>query len=825
MRKHKTVCAATLLALTCAARPAAAEIVLVREGQPKAVVVAFTNSPACRDAAGELQRYLTKMSAATLPVGKSAVADKQTTALLVGLAGDLSADLAKRQSVSRLKPEGFWILAEESRVAGPRVVIAGRDEPGLWFGVYEFLESLGCRWYFPGELGENVPKKPTIVVKSRDEVQNPDFLKRSMWWGYGNRPGWQVGLRNGWSRRNKMGGVSVGMGHSLYRIISPREFGKTHPEYFPLRNGRRQVPEIGRKGDWQPCTSHPKVIEIAAAKAIGFFDKRLGAYAFSLSPNDGYGWCECDRCTAQDPPQLRGAPERGKARRMTLFANAVAERLVRRHPDKYVCWYAYMATVEPPADVKVHPNVVIALAHYSPFCDPIHALQDPRSKANRGFVRLVNGWNARTDKLFIREYWTMANGLACICPAYSLAEDIPFLKTKGVIGFSSESLSHYGGSALNFWLAGRKMWNAEADTEQLLRDFYEGMYGPAAPAMRRYFETILKLGRERGRGVSFREEEFRRLGTMLDEAARASRTGKQRARVRMTREYYDYTKQVRDYKWAPTAAKSQAIKSLVERLAGRRSLAIDFVQHRASFKGKLHLTDTAALSYCGAAVKPYTSAPMPPSAAKQAFTVRGRHTFVVLLRAGEDLRGHVEVQPLGSYITPTRFRVLGPDRQKLFEGAAAVGNPSAFQVKAKQDGLHVITVDTNKNGARLFVQNQYFCMAGRVFSLVYAQPRAYVLGAPGSGEFRVTLTTSSPGETGSMAVRDPRGKLVGRGDTVATGRFVVKAGVARRYRGKAWSIRIQRAARGQLEDLRLEFGPGCGRFVATHPTRLLTDAE
>ena len=815
------------LGLALVVRPAAGDVMLAEKGQAKSIIVAFTNSRACHDAATELQSYVTKMSGATLSIVKRTTTER-TTKVLVGLAGHLPADLAKRKALARLKPEGFWILAEESRKSGPRVVIAGQDEAGLLFGVYELLESLGCRWYFPGELGENVPRKPTIVVKPRDDVQNPDFVKRSMWWGYGNRPGWQVELYGVWSRRNKMGGADVGMGHSLYRIIPAAKFGKTHPEYFPLRHGRRNIPKIGQKGGWQPCTSNPRVIEIAAAKAIEFFDKRPRAYAFSLSPNDGYGWCECDRCTAQDPPQLRGAPERGKARRMTLFANAVAERLARRHPNKYVCWYAYMATVEPPEDVKVHPNVVIALAHYSPFCDPVHALQDPRSTANQGFVKLVNGWTARTDKLFIREYWTMAEGLACICPGYSLAEDIPFLKTKGVIGFSSESIPHYGGCALNFWLAGRKMWNAHADTKDLLRDFYEGMYGPGAPAMRRYFETILKLGRERGRGVSFREEELRRLGAMLEEAARAYRTRKQRERVRMTRDYYDYTVHLHRYFTTVTGsspAKRKAINALVDDVAQRHSLAIDFVQHRAATAHKLQAPGTHGERYCAARVRPCSRAPMPASAWKKAFTVRGKHTFVALLRAGEELRGRVEVKQLGRYIMPTLFVVLGPDRQKLFEGAAAVGKPATFQVKAEQAGLHVIAVNTNKNGAQVFVRNQYFCLAGRGHSLLYAQPRGYFLALPGTEEIHVTLKTASPGETGSMAVRNPRGKLVGRGDTVATGQFVVKAGVARPYRGKAWSIRIQRAPRGQLEDLRLELGPGCGKFLATHPIRLIVSAE
>ena len=181
--------------------------------------------------------------------------------------------------------------------------------------------------------------------------------------------------------------------------------------------------------------SNPEVIEIAARKAISYFaGRRPERYAYSLSPNDGYGWCECDRCTAQDPPESRGNRRGGKGRRMVLFANAVAERLVRKYPDKNVCFYAYRATLEPPKDIKVHPNVIVSIAHHSPYFDPIRAVQDPASEPRREFLRVVHAWRAITKKLVIREYWTLVDGLARTCPAYSLAEDIPFFKSKGVVG-------------------------------------------------------------------------------------------------------------------------------------------------------------------------------------------------------------------------------------------------------------------------------------------------------------------------------------------------------------------------------------------------------
>lgn len=842
MRIHPSSWLGLALGLVRAAGPLWGDIALVQEGQPAAVIVLFSDSPACAEAAQELQRYLEKMSGAKLPIAP-ALAPKGKAKLLIGLASDLPDDLVQREARGQLRPEGFWILAEGPGGEVPQVVIAGQDEAGLWFGVYEFLESLGCRWYFPGEWGENVPRRPTVTVPPRNEVQNPDFILRNVWWAYGGRPEWQREAYALWRRRNKMGGVQASMGHNLHRILRPSQF-RENPDLFPLRQGTRYIPESDGEQGWQPCTSNPQVIEIAARKAIAYFDENPEAYSFSLSPADGYGWCECERCTAQDPPEFRGLAKRGKGRRMSIFANAVAKRLARRHPDKYVCWYAYAGTVEAPKDVPVHPNVVISLAHYGWCGCNIHSLQDPRCELNARFVEILDAWSAKASKLFIREYWTTlvgpTDGLARICAAYSLAEDIPFFKARGVIGFSSESIPDYGACALNFWLAARKMWDAETDTEQLLRDFYAGMYGPAASVMRRYFETILQLCRERGhRGPFFppftggkREgEKLEKLGALLDEAAQLCQTERQRARVKLTRDFYEYVMRMRRYVVAPTAAEREAINALINGMEQGHSLAVDFVRHRATFGRRWRVPTKPAEEYCGARVKPYTSEPMPEGAEKVAFAVRGQHGFVVLLRAGEELRGRVEVRRLGRYLSPCAFVVLGPDREKLLEGEASLEQPAEVQVTAKKAGLHVIAVNTGRNAARVLVHNQHFCLVGRRLGLLGAQPRAYFFVLPLAEEAHLTLTSEatgdpdSPGETALMAVYDPEGREIARGDTISGRPFEVRVKVPPPQRGKAWSLVLAKAEKGVLEDLRLELGPGCSEFIATHPTRLLVPGE
>jgi len=233
--------------------------------------------------------------------------------------------------------------------------------------------------------------------------------------------------------------------------------------------------------------------------------------------------------------------------------------------------------------------------------------------------------------------------------------------------------------------------------------------------------------------------------------------------------------------------------------------------------------------YCGANVRAYSDDPTPEGAQDAAFTVRTNTTgavFAVLLEAGEPLRGRLEVRPLGRYTAGCEFAVLAPDRDKLAEGRAELGQPAPLDVVAKEAGVYAVIVNAAPNPARLFVENQHFCLvAAEEVGLLGAQPRAYFLPVPGAKEIHLSMTTPSPAETAMMTVFDPEGREVARGDTVKSKDFQAQAPVAPEQTGKPWSLDLGRAPEGGLEDIALTLGQGCSAFLATHPSRLLVPAS
>lgn len=824
MRKVPSV-VLTVVLMTIALSAAFADVTLVAPGAPTPTILTLGDAEALAPIAAELAEYITAMTGSQPLISADPMAPAAGARIVLGLVDDLIND-GIIVGAPDLPPESFLLRTGEESVA-----IVAVDMPGLWFGAYELLEELGCRYYFPGELGENVPQTDALTLADLDRIESPDFIHRNVWWAYGGRPGWQRGLYVDWQRKAKMGGVKAAMGHNLMRIVPVAEFGQTHPEYYPMVDGQRLVPPESQAHGWQPCTSNPEVIQLAIDAAIAYFDENPDAYTYSLSPNDGYGWCQCDACKAQDPPEYREYANRGKGRRMLLFANAVAGKLVEKHPDKCVAWYAYAGTVEPPTDVKAHPNVVTAVAHYGWCGCNIHPIEDADCKLNAAFRDVMDGWAKVAEKIFVREYFTTlvaaSDVIARDVGAYSLAADMPYFKAHNVIGVNSESIPDYGAGGLNYFLAGKLMWDAEQPLEPLLADWYGGLYGPAAAAMRDYTETIVTTCRGRGdRGAFFTQDDLDALSAKLDAAAQLAETEKQKARVAMVREAFDYMLLVRAYSEKPTKERREQLSAMVDDIEAGQRLSIDFIRHRAAMQYKPTALPDNTAEFAGALMRPVSDEAMPEGVADGAPALRGTHAMAVLLKRGENLTGEVVVRRLGRYLNPTAWAILDPAGKTVLEGSASVEEDSAIEYVAEQDGTHVLVMNSSSNACAAKVDNQYAALVGRVTHFLGPTPWLYFYVLDGVETASISLRTDAPGETAKLTVLDPDGTVVFEEETGAN-RDTVTANLplSPEHVGKVWSFRVTGASTGVCEDVMFSLGAGTASSLATHPSRLIVESE
>ncbi|MGI5818382.1 MAG: DUF4838 domain-containing protein [Armatimonadota bacterium] len=366
-----------------------------------------------------------------------------------------------------------------------RLLLCGRREPGHANAVYGWLRELGCRWLMPGPDAEVIPEGAEVRLSDWDVVEKPAWVHRNLWYSALKRisaPEDAAAAHEElqtWQRRNRMGqGTPVRFGHSFLRVIPADEYFATHPEYFALQGGER-VP------DGQLCTTNENVIEIFAEAAITAFDNDPDLKSFSLSPNDGYGWCHCGDCEALDPAEARGT-ERGKADRVVTFANAVARRVKAKHPDRWLAFYAYAGCVRPPTYADPDDNVLVVLAHY--VADHLRAINDPRSKWNATFMEYVDGWGAVSEQMFVREYYCRWWAPWPMYPA--VAADIPYLTSRNFNGFNAELEYRAEGAEIGWYLLGQLCWDPTEDPDALLDEYFEGLYGPAASEMRAYFDIL-----------------------------------------------------------------------------------------------------------------------------------------------------------------------------------------------------------------------------------------------------------------------------------------------------------------------------------------------
>ena len=486
--------------------------VVVENGKAQAtIVVSDSVSEDELFAAMELQDYIRKSSGVLVPVKT----DDQNVAGNIIAVGRNKVNAAVKLGLERLAREAFRI-----KTTGSVLSLAGKDDAGTQFAVYEFLEKfLGIRWLWPGKLGEVVPEHKTIVVGQVDVTEEPDFVWRNRGpegalWGASTGPTemharelllgvtrehqQQVEL---WEKRNKWGGMKIYGGHCLGETFPPEKYGKTHPEYFALVKGKREIPgpDYDYKHRGQICTSNPEVVRVAIEWVRDFFDKHPEYDGVHMTLNDGGGFCECANCLALDvgisgekdgidAEEMKTRPRRRRVitDRVYTYLNQIAEEVQKTHPGKYIMSMAYSRYITPPKRVKLNPYVIPQYCLWSAYN---HA--NPEAKAEH--EEIAAGWAKAANKKGIYEYYINGSwpGLHRLTP-YHFAESIKWLYSQGIDLYQMQSGDEFGVNGINYYVAGRLLWDTSLDEQQILDDFYRKGFGKAAGSVKRFHNRLIE---------------------------------------------------------------------------------------------------------------------------------------------------------------------------------------------------------------------------------------------------------------------------------------------------------------------------------------------
>lgn len=453
---------ATAIAVAACATCASA-FTLVKAGEPKAVIVAPAQMRGALEAAvADLEAYIERMSGARLP--RAAQAKGGSAAIVL-----------------RAAAEGLSDVGYRLRVRGNTLLIEGSTEEGLINGIYGLLEDhLGVRWYVPGPLGEQVPRRATIALSELDETREPAIPSVTGFGGYQADP--PKGAE--WARRNRLSGFKRYWHSHNWAGIIPTNEVEQHPDWFALIDGVRKD---------QLCTTHPEVIRIAKRRVVEYFEKNPQARTFSLSPNDSGNFCQCERCRALDA-QLGVdpfAPGGQFTDRLVYFFNQIAEEVAKKYPDKILCFYAYVSHTDPPLKVKPLPNLMPVICHTPwEFCHahPITA----ECAACKRFRHAVVRWRQLCPHVGIYDYYGHWEWFGQWPLVHTLRVDIPFYAEVGIEHLNSETHDDWWTQPLNIFVAVKLAWNPRADVDALVHGFCSNLFGPAGEAVEKYFALYEK---------------------------------------------------------------------------------------------------------------------------------------------------------------------------------------------------------------------------------------------------------------------------------------------------------------------------------------------
>ncbi len=521
-----------------------AAVTLVDQGKPQATIILDPQALSyTRKAAEELQDYVKRISGAELPIGTDPSLAKGVR-IWVGAHAGLE-ELQKREPRLNVK------LDESDEIllyAGDRdVVIRGndihRDGKEIQVGTYLaakrfFMEQLGVRWLWPGELGTDVPRQSTIVIEPLFQNYAPQVKYRRIrgveyeyrWRKQFEIPGvddprsylqkldesvrtWLnhhaiEGRISGRADRMERPVIGESISHATGHYFSHwhEKYYKDHPEWFALQ------PD-GTRGTYPPrpqrvkiCVSNPEVLEQYVKEAIAFFKANPDLNVMGIAPND-HGWlgyCVCKNCEAWDSPNAfdteqplgyaNGVWIQRKAitDRKARFWNAAARRVKAEFPDRDVrlVTYAYNAYRTPPVDTHLEDNIIIQFEGLLQRHRPMNT-----EEGIAEHKELWLKWAAKAKHIVWRPNMRMGRPGDPYVLLRKYGETMNFLARNHISGIDIDTMmtNSWASHGPQYYLAAAMVWTPHADYRVIMDDYYKRAFGPAAEPIREYYQLFENL--------------------------------------------------------------------------------------------------------------------------------------------------------------------------------------------------------------------------------------------------------------------------------------------------------------------------------------------
>jgi len=344
----------------------------------------------------------------------------------------------------------------------------GGPEKGLLYGVYTFIEDvMNVKWYTYQKKEEGLNR---IFLKSGFSIKSsPSFEFRSI---YSN----DFLQHTDFADFHKVNYAFEGRklyAHSFNDFVNPEAYFNRHPEYFAQINGKRSKDQL--------CLSRPEVYEIVRKELGKKIKQNPEIKNWSFSQNDNLHVCQCNLC-------------RSKINNDNEFSEILipfVNKLAKEFPNYTISTLAFNQSVRPPKSIRPRENVEImfCIADY----DRFYAFGDAKDKKSVETYDSFVKWAQISNNIFIWDYTVNFFNTSSPFPnIQTLQRSLQLFKKFNVKGVFMQGVGEQQGefAELKSYLLSKLLWNVNANSEAIVRDFMSQYYGPGWSSINEYIDQI-----------------------------------------------------------------------------------------------------------------------------------------------------------------------------------------------------------------------------------------------------------------------------------------------------------------------------------------------
>ena len=341
------------------------------------------------------------------------------------------------------------------------IFLVAPNEKSLRYAVYTLLESWGFRKFT--SIDTYIPKlKKVEFPKNTTQHYKPSFEYRVILYPDAYNEDFRDWHKLDWHLND----FSV-WGHSFDKLLPPKEYFKTNPEFYALYEGNRRAESL--------CMTNDTVVALVTKKMGKIIAENPSTTFYSVSQNDDAVYCECAQCKLLN--EKHGGPQGS----LYYFLNKIAVLF----PKTKITTLAYLHTYKPPTGLKIEPNI------YTLFC-PIELnrgkpiINDTESKP---FIKILQNWGKTASNLYLWDYTVQFSNYFSPFPNFhTFSDNYKLFKQNNVKGLFVQGYADVPGdfSELRQYLLAKILWDTEINIEITTDDFLRGFYGKAASNIKKY---------------------------------------------------------------------------------------------------------------------------------------------------------------------------------------------------------------------------------------------------------------------------------------------------------------------------------------------------